>query len=277
MKKLFVMFLVAVMFISPAVSADDSEFTMDTRVVLSYDDFANTEFFTSHENGFMCFMLFMQWMDLYWNTKYFDESVNGYNISMSELYKLSDFVLQNVSHNRIPEDIINFEKESDTNSCKFLQAALPNSILPNSNKRISEISTELVFDVFSNAADKQSNKLSTETNTNHQTQNVTADPARIDANMNGDPDDIYDIVIQYTDMDASSVRSRMFLKIQKYIINRYCATDNVMFSCVPEPRLNCDLLPNTTYLERDLDLLCNNRNWGDYVIDDGVYELRLER
>ena len=256
MKKLFAMFLAAFMFVAPATADDTGAgFTLDTRVVLSYDNFANTEFFTSHENGFWCFMLFMRWMDLYWNTKYFDKSVNGYNISMSELYKLSDFVLQNVSHNRIPKDITNVEKENNINSCLFLQAALPSSILPNSKNRIREISAELVFDVFSNAAD----------------------PARMDANMNGNPDDIYNITVQHTDMDTHQAYQTMATYIRAYIRDKYCANDSVLFSCLPTPSLNCDLLPNTTYLQRDLDLLCNKRNWADYVIGDGVYELRLKR
>ena len=87
------------------------------------------------------------------------------------------------------------------------------------------------------------------------------------------------LLFKYTDMDASYARHNMLLYIQSYILNRYCASDvGAVVSCVSNPpQLQCDLLPNTTYLQRDLDLLCNNRNWEDYVIGDGVYELRLER
>ena len=269
MKKLFVMFLVAVMFISPAVSADDSEFTMDTRVVLSYDNFANTGFFSADKQGLLCFMYYLKYLDL--NYDFYDESKNGFRMSMPQLYGMASYIFERVLADNIPDVIMKVEY-TDV-SCPVLHDMLKNN--PDS---VEQISSDFVWDTFSDAANMQRNQLLAEIADNQQKAEEAAEQSgRMDANMNGNPDDIYSITVQYTDMDASYARHNMFFYIQSYILNRYCATENAYISCAPTPSLNCDLLPNTTYLQRDLDLLCNNRNWEDYVIGDGVYELRLKR
>ena len=268
MKKLFVMFLVAVMFISPAVSADDSEFTMDTRVVLSYDNFANTGFFSADKQGLLCFMYYLKYLDL--NYDFYDESKNGFRMSMPQLYGMASYIFERVLADNIPDVIMKVEY-TDV-SCPVLHDMLKNN--PDS---VEQISSDFVWDTFSDAANMQRNQLLAEIADNQQKAEEAAEQSgRMDANMNGNPDDIYSITVQYTDMDASYARHNMFLYIQSYILNRYCATENAYISCAPTPSLNCDLLPNITYLERDLDLLCNNRNWENYVIGDGVYELRLK-
>lgn len=269
MKKLFVMFLVAVMFISPAVSADDSEFTMDTRVVLSYDNFANTGFFSGDKQGLLCFMYYLKYLDL--NYDFYDESKNGFRMSMPQLYGMASYIFERVLADNIPDVIMKVEY-TDV-SCPVLH-----DMLKNNSNSVEQISSDFVWDTFSDAANMQRNQLLAEIADNQQKAEEAAEQSgRMDANMNGNPDDIYSITVQYTDMDASYARHNMFLYIQSYILNRYCATENAYISCAPTPSLNCDLLPNITYLERDLDLLCNNRNWENYVIGDGVYELRLKR
>ena len=269
MKKLFVMFLVAVMFISPAVSADDSEFTMDTRVVLSYDNFANTGFFSGDKQGLLCFMYYLKYLDL--NYDFYDESKNGFRMSMPQLYGMASYIFERVLADNIPDVIMKVEY-TDV-SCPVLH-----DMLKNNSNSVEQISSDFVWDTFSDAANMQRNQLLAEIADNQQKAEEAAEQSgRMDANMNGNPDDIYSITVQYTDMDASYARHNMFLYIQSYILNRYCATENAYISCATTPSLNCDLLPNITYLERDLDLLCNNRNWENYVIGDGVYELRLKR
>ena len=252
MKKLFVMFLVAVMFISPAVSADDSEFTMDTRVVLSYDNFANTGFFSGDKQGLLCFMYYLKYLDL--NYDFYDESKNGFRMSMPQLYGMASYIFERVLADNIPDVIMKVEY-TDV-SCPVLH-----DMLKNNSNSVEQISSDFVWDTFSDAANMQRNQLLAEIADNQQKAEEAAEQSgRMDANMNGNPDDIYSITVQYTDMDASYARHNMFLYIQSYILNRYCATENAYISCAPTPSLNCDLLPNITYLERDLDLLCNNRN-----------------
>lgn len=271
MKKLFMMFLVAVMFISPAVSADDSEFTMDTRVVLSYDNFANTGFFSADKQGLLCFMYYLKYLDL--NYDFYDESKNGFRMSMPQLYGMASYIFERVLADNIPDVIMKVEY-TDV-SCPVLH-----DMLKDNSNSVEQISSDFVWDTFSDAANMQRNQLLAEIADNQQKAEEAAEQSgRMDANMNGNPDDIYSITVQYTDMDASYARHNMLLYIQSYILNRYCASDvGAVVSCVSNPpQLQCDMLPNTTYLQRDLDLLCNNRNWENYVIGDGVYELRLKR
>ena len=271
MKKLFVMFLAAFMFVAPA-AADDTGggFTLDTRVVLSYDNFANTGFFSADKQGLLCFMYYLKYLDyLYYD--YYDETKNGFRMSMSQLYGMASYIFNRVLADNIPDAIMKVEN-TDV-SCNVLRNRL--NTHPDS---FTQISYDFVFDAFSDAANMQRNQLLVEVATNQQKAEEAAEQSiRMDANMNGNPDDIYNITVQYTNADAPYARMNMFSYIQMYIIGRYCATENAYISCAPTPSLNCDLLPNTTYLQRDLDLLCNNRNWEDYVIGDGVYELRLKR
>ena len=123
MKKLFVMFLVAVMFISPAVSADDSEFTMDTRVVLSYDNFANTGFFSADKQGLLCFMYYLKYLDL--NYDFYDESKNGFRMSMPQLYGMASYIFERVLADNIPDVIMKVEY-TDV-SCPVLHDMLKNN------------------------------------------------------------------------------------------------------------------------------------------------------
>lgn len=271
MKKLFMIFLAAFMFVAPA-AADDTGggFTLDTRVVLSYDNFANTGLFSGDKQGLLCFMYYLKYLDyLYYD--YYDESKNGFRMSMSQLYGMASYIFKRVLADNIPDAIMKVEY-ADV-SCPVLH-----DMLKDNSNSVEQISSDFVWDTFSDAANMQRNQLLAEIADNQQKAEEAAEQSgRMDANMNGNPDDIYNITVQYTDMDASYARHNMFLYIQSYIHNRYCATETAYISCVPTPSLNCDLLPNTTYLQRDLDLLCNNRNWEDYVIGDGVYELRLKR
>lgn len=272
MKKLFMMFLVAFMFVAPA-TADDTGggFTLDTRVVLSYDNFANTGFFSGDKQGLLCFMYYLKYLDyLYYD--YYDESKNGFRMSMSQLYGMASYIFKRVLADNIPDAIMKVEY-ADV-SCPVLH-----DMLKDNSNSVEQISSDFVWDTFSDAANMQRNQLLAEIADNQQKAEEAAEQSgRMDANMNGNPDDIYNITVQYTDnADASYARMNMFSYIRMYIIGRYCATETAYIGCVPTPYLNCDLLPNTTYLQRDLDLLCNNRNWEDYVIGDGVYELRLKR
>lgn len=272
MKKLFVMFLAAFMFVAPA-AADDTGggFTLDTRVVLSYDNFANTGFFSGDKQGLLCFMYYLKYLDyLYYD--YYDESKNGFRMSMSQLYGMASYIFKRVLADNIPDAIMKVEY-ADV-SCPVLH-----DMLKDNSNSVEQISSDFVWDTFSDAANMQRNQLLAEIADNQQKAEEAAEQSRrMDANMNGNPDDIYNITVQYTDnADASYARMNMSSYIKMYIIGRYCATETAYIGCVPTPYLNCDLLPNTTYLQRDLDLLCNNRNWEDYVIGDGVYELRLKR
>lgn len=271
MKKLFVMFLAAFMFVAPATADDTGAgFTMDTPVMLSYDNFANTGFFSADKQGLLCFMYYLKYLD-YLNYDFYDENTNGFRMSMLQLYAVSSYIFEKVLVKSIPDAIM--QVENTDISCNVLRNRL--NTHPDS---FTQISYDFVFDAFSDAANMQRNQLLVEVATNQQKAEEAAEQSRrMDANMNGNPDDIYNITVQYTDMGESYARHNMFLYIQSYILNRYCATENAYISCTPTPYLNCDLLPNTTYLQRDLDLLCNNRNWADYVIGDGVYELRLKR
>lgn len=272
MKKLFMMFLAAFMFVAPA-AADDTGggFTLNTRVVLSYDNFANTGFFSADKQGLLCFMYYLKYLDyLYYD--YYDESKNGFRMSMSQLYGMASYIFKRVLADNIPDAIMKVEY-ADV-SCPVLH-----DMLKDNSNSVEQISSDFVWDTFSDAANMQRNQLLAEIADNQQKAEEAAEQSgRMDANMNGNPDDIYNITVQYTDnADASYARMNMSSDIRMYIMGRYCATDYAYISCVPTPSLNCDLLPNTTYLQRDLDLLCNNRNWEDYVIGDGVYELRLKR
>lgn len=272
MKKLFVILLMAFMFVAPA-TADDTGggFTLDTRVVLSYDNFANTGFFSADKQGLLCFMYYLKYLDyLYYD--YYDESKNGFRMSMSQLYGMASYIFKRVLADNIPDAIMKVEY-ADV-SCPVLH-----DLLKDNSNSVEQISSDFVWDTFSDAANMQRNQLLAEIADNQQKAEEAAEQSgRMDANMNGNPDDIYNITVQYTDnADASYARMNMSSDIRMYIMGRYCATDYAYISCVPTPRLDCDLLPNTTYLQRDLDLLCNNRNWEDYVIGDGVYELRLKR
>ena len=227
------------MFVAPA-TADDAGggFTLDTRVVLSYDNFANTGFFSADKQGLLCFMYYLKYLDyLYYD--YYDESKNGFRMSMSQLYGMASYIFERVLADNIPDAIMKVE--------------------------YADVSCPVLHDMLKDNQQKA--------------EEAAEQSGRMDANMNGNPDDIYSITVQYTDMDASYARHNMLLYIQSYILNRYCASDvGAVVSCVSNPpQLQCDMLPNTTYLQRDLDLLCNNRNWEDYVIGDGVYELRLKR
>lgn len=271
MKKLFAMFLAVFMFVAPA-TADDTGggFTLDTRVVLSYDNFANTGFFSADKQGLLCFMYYLKYLD-YLSYDYYDESKNGFRMSMSQLYGMASYIFKRVLADNIPDAIMKVEY-ADV-SCPVLH-----DMLKDNSNSVEQISSDFVWDTFSDAANMQRNQLLAEIADNQQKAEEAAEQSgRMDANMNGNPDDIYSITVQYTNADASYARMNMFSYIQMYIIGRYCATENAYISCAPTPSLNCDLLPNTTYLQRDLDLLCNNRNWEDYVIGDGVYELRLKR
>ena len=259
------------MFVAPA-TADDAGggFTLDTRVVLSYDNFANTGFFSADKQGLLCFMYYLKYLD-YLYYYFYDESKNGFRMSMPQLYGMTSYIFKGVLADNIPDAIMKVEY-ADV-SCPVLHDMLKNN--PNS---VEQISTDFVWDTFTNVANMQKDELLAEMATNQQKAEEAAEQSgRMDANMNGNPDDIYNITVRYTDMDAPYARQNMFFYIQAYILNRYCATETAYIGCAPTPHLNCDLLPNTTYLQRDLDLLCNNRNWEDYVIGDGVNELRLKR
>lgn len=268
MKKIFVMFLAALMFIVPATaeSGDGTRLTMDTPIVFSYDNFANTKLFASDDTGAWCFLIYLMYLD--WkNYDYYDESINGFRMSMVDLGLLAKYIFEQVANNDIPSDVM--EIESTDTSCPVLH-----DMLKNHSGSIEDLSVDFVFDAVTDVMDMQEGQVLTELK---KAEENAERSRRIEANMNGNPDDIYNITVQYTDIDASYARRQMFAYIQSYIINRYCATESAVMSCAPTPSLDCDLLPNTTYLQRDLDLLCNNRNWSDYVIGDGVYELRLER
>lgn len=271
MKKLCMILLMAFMFVAP-VGATDSEigFTLDTPVMLGYDNFANTEFFSSDEKGLQCFVYYLIYMDLL-HYDYYDETKNGFRMTMGELFALTNFIFEKILNDDIPTAVMKAEY-TDT-SCPILY-----NMLKNSSISMDQLSFDFVFDAFSNATNMQRDELFYDMADNQQKAEEAAEQSRrMDANMNGNPDDIYNITVQYTDADASYARMNMSSDIKMYIMGRYCATDYAYFSCVPTPRLDCDLLPNTTYLQRDLDLLCNKRNWEDYVIGDGVSELRLER
>ena len=258
------------MFVAPA-TADDTGggFTLDTRVVLSYDNFANTGFFSADKQGLLCFMYYLKYVDL--NYDFYDESKNGFRMSMPQLYGMTSYIFKGVLADNIPDAIMKVEY-TDV-SCPVLHDMLKNN--PDS---VEQISYDFVWDTFSDAANMQRNQLFAEMADNQQKAEEAAEQSRrMDANMNGNPDDIYNITVQYTDMDTHQAYETMVAYIQAYIRDKYCANDSVLFSCYPTPSLNCDLLPNTTYLQRDLDLLCNERNWESYTVGDGVYELRLER
>lgn len=272
MRKLFIMSLAFFLFVVPTITvcADDKiDFILDTPIVLSYDNFANTELFSSDENALLCFMYYLRYLDyLYYD--FYDEEKNGFRMSMPQLFGIAKYIFENVSAGNIPDVITKVDADV---SCPVLRDMLKNN--PDS---VAQVSSDFVFDTFFDAANMQQGQLLTKTADNQQISAESDDRSRrIDANMNGNPDDIYNITVQFTGMDIPYARTQMFHYIQMYVVDRYCANGTAEFSCVPTPTLNCDLLPNTTYLQRDLDFMCNNSNWQYYVIGDGLYELRLKR
>ncbi len=76
----------------------------------------------------------------------------------------------------------------------------------------------------------------------------------------GDPHDIFEIYVRASNLD--DLKSKFTGDLQHYIISKYC-TDGVnsQISCEPERRLVCKKTEHTQYLLRDLDLMCNSRNW----------------
>ena len=271
MKKLFVMFLAAFMFVAPAAAV---EFTLGTPVMLGYKNFSDTKFFKANGDALACFMLYFKYVDNAAGFRYWNGAKNGFLISMPDLYNISGYVFENAADNKIPESLVKLDGANG--SCQKLYNALQNY-----TESIDQLTDDFVWDTFASVANMQKDELFAEMADNQQKLTEYATQSgRMDDNMNGDPDDIYDITASYTDViSMSNASMAMFNSLESYIKHRYCASDvGAVVSCVSNPpQLQCDTLPNITYLERDLNLLCYNSNWEHYIAQDGTYGIRLKR
>ena len=248
MKKIFVMFLAALVFVAPAAADDnDIEFTMDTPVLLSYDNFKSTDLFSSDEDGLRCFMRYISSLD----NDYYDETKNGLRVSVRQLFYVFWEFFVAVSDNKIPDEKMNAEGVS----CSGVRDTLKS--MPDENS-IANLDYALVVDTFANVVGPQK----------------VVDAAHMDDGS----DEIYNITVSYRGgINRKNAVREMYDSIKRYIRKKYCVNDAALISCAPTPSLRCDPVPNTTYLQRDLDLLCDERNWQFDPVGDDLYEIRLKR
>lgn len=76
----------------------------------------------------------------------------------------------------------------------------------------------------------------------------------------GNPHDIFEIYVRAQNID--DLKLNFMGELGRYIANKYCVdVSNSQISCEPERRLACKKTEHTQYLLRDLDLMCNSRNW----------------
>lgn len=73
------------------------------------------------------------------------------------------------------------------------------------------------------------------------------------------------------------LQSSFFRKLRDFIVTKYCTNNAASISCAPKPLLKCDMVKNTKYLERDLELMCNNSNWKRYYDKEtGMFTITLK-
>lgn len=90
-----------------------------------------------------------------------------------------------------------------------------------------------------------------------------------------DANEIYKIEV--SDLrDSSMLYTRFSMRLQAFIVNKYCKENKANIGCDPKPELECDLVENTKYLERDMQLYCNRSKWERYY-ENNKYKLRLKR
>ena len=84
--------------------------------------------------------------------------------------------------------------------------------------------------------------------------------ARYNQTNVGNPYDIFEIYVRAQNID--DLKLNFMGELGRYIVNKYCVdVSNSQISCEPERRLACKKTEHTQYLLRDLDLMCNSRNW----------------
>lgn len=113
----------------------------------------------------------------------------------------------------------------------------------------------MTFAVFENATAKQSSDTDTEGG-----------------------DDIYNVSYKFTALNRHGMANTFFAgRLQAYIINKYCKEMKATLSCVPSAKLECDFRDDIQFLERDMNLYCDRKNWQIWENSDGTYEIKLKR
>lgn len=89
-------------------------------------------------------------------------------------------------------------------------------------------------------------------------------------------DDIYNITSSSINYNAAT--TKFFSSLSNYIVRKYCATQNGTLSCEFSPKLECEKVGDTQFLERDLELLCDRSNWETYQdTKSKSYTVKLKR
>lgn len=137
-------------------------------------------------------------------------------------------------------------------------------------KNVSDENNEYVnmcintaFDIFENATGKNKKQLIDENNA-------------VEEEIH--KDDIYDIVYKYNPAVGNAMPNIVFGRLLSgYIVSKYCKTGRFQIFCYPEPKLECDFVNNTKYLDRDMRLYCDQSNWTTIKYTDDSYEIRLRK
>ena len=91
-------------------------------------------------------------------------------------------------------------------------------------------------------------------------------------------DDIYNVSYKFTALNRQGMANTFFAgRLQAYIINKYCKEMKATLACVPSAKLECDFRDDIQFLERDMNLYCDRKNWQIWENSDGTYEIKLKR
>lgn len=151
MKKIFVMFLAALVFVAPA-AADDVVFDADMPVVLSYEHIKNSDFFVANPDALGCFVLYLGWLNSVGGGQYYDAVTNGIRISMNQLAALANAAVIGIGYGMMPYDSGEYVAAYVSGGHKVsgydASCAALKKLVPDDKEAQRRLAIDIVWDIF---------------------------------------------------------------------------------------------------------------------------------